>query len=132
MVEDRGNSGLDILQQQTDNLVVKGNQTPGLVGLFTVFRAEHAAALPRHRPRRSARRWASRSTTCSTRCRSTSARYYVNDFNQFGRTWQVNVQADARFRISSEDVKQLKVRNAQGRDGAAGHGDGGLATSAGR
>ena len=40
--------------------------------------------------------------------------YYVNDFNRFGRTWQVNVQADARFRINAETVKQLKVRNAEG------------------
>jgi multidrug efflux pump subunit AcrB len=40
--------------------------------------------------------------------------YYVNDFNRFGRTWQVNVQADARFRVDAETVKQLKVRNADG------------------
>ena len=40
------------------------------------------------------------------------ASYYVNDFNRFGRTWQVNVQAEAPFRIDAEAVKQLKVRNA--------------------
>src|SRR5437763_12472499 len=40
--------------------------------------------------------------------------YYVNDFNRFGRTWQVNIQADARFRADAEVVKQLKVRNADG------------------
>ncbi len=40
--------------------------------------------------------------------------YYVNDFNRFGRTWQVNVQADAPFRTDAEAVKQLKVRNADG------------------
>src|SRR5207302_9193208 len=40
--------------------------------------------------------------------------YYVNDFNRFGRTWQVNLQADAPFRASAETVKQLKVRNADG------------------
>ena len=40
--------------------------------------------------------------------------FYVNDFNRFGRTWQVNVQADARFRRQVEDLKKLKVRNAQG------------------
>src|SRR5262249_1521153 len=40
--------------------------------------------------------------------------YYVNDFNQFGRTWQVNVQADAPFRVDAEKVKQFKVRNAAG------------------
>ena len=40
--------------------------------------------------------------------------YYVNDFNRFGRTWQVNVQADAPFRTDAETIKQLKVRNADG------------------
>ena len=39
---------------------------------------------------------------------------YVNDFNLFGRTWQVIVQADAKFRNQVEDVRQLKVRNTAG------------------
>ena len=39
---------------------------------------------------------------------------YVNDFNRFGRTWQVNVQADANYRKQIEDIKQLKVRNDRG------------------
>jgi multidrug efflux pump subunit AcrB len=40
--------------------------------------------------------------------------FYVNDFNRFGRTWQVNIQADPRFRTDPEIVQQLKVRNADG------------------
>src|SRR5262249_15426194 len=40
--------------------------------------------------------------------------YYVNDFNRFGRTWQVNVQADAPFRADAETLKQMKGRNADG------------------
>src|SRR5262249_54963393 len=39
---------------------------------------------------------------------------YVNDFNQFGRTWQVNIKADAPFRMRPEQGKQLEVRNANG------------------
>jgi multidrug efflux pump len=39
---------------------------------------------------------------------------YVNDFNLFGRTWQVIVQADSKFRNNKEDVARLKVRNSQG------------------
>ncbi len=39
---------------------------------------------------------------------------YVNDFNKFGRTYQVRVQADERFRSSSEDIRRLEVRNASG------------------
>ena len=40
--------------------------------------------------------------------------FYVNNFNEFGRTWQVNVQADQRFRDRVRDIRQLKVRNNQG------------------
>src|SRR5205085_9377669 len=42
---------------------------------------------------------------------STLGPYYINDFNRFGRTWQVNVQALDTFRQSVEDVKLLQVRN---------------------
>ena len=40
--------------------------------------------------------------------------YYVNNFNEFGRTWQVNVQADPRFRDRVQDIELLQVRNNQG------------------
>ena len=40
--------------------------------------------------------------------------YYVNNFNEFGRTWQVNVQADQRFRDRVDKILQLQVRNNQG------------------
>jgi multidrug efflux pump len=39
---------------------------------------------------------------------------YVNDFNKFGRTWQVQIQADAPFRTGAGEMKQFKVRNQQG------------------
>src|SRR5205814_8022853 len=40
--------------------------------------------------------------------------FYVNDFNRFGRTWQVNIQAEDHFRSEAESLRQLKVRNADG------------------
>ncbi|MEI9891845.1 MAG: multidrug efflux RND transporter permease subunit, partial [Caulobacteraceae bacterium] len=39
---------------------------------------------------------------------------YVNDFNRFGRTYQVNVQADQKFRLQPEDMLRLQTRNAAG------------------
>jgi multidrug efflux pump subunit AcrB len=39
--------------------------------------------------------------------------YYINDFNQFGRTWQVNVQVDRHFRKQTSDILKLQVRNKQ-------------------
>jgi multidrug efflux pump len=40
--------------------------------------------------------------------------FYVNDFNRFGRTWQVLIQASGPFRNDPNKIKLLKVRNAQG------------------
>jgi multidrug efflux pump len=40
---------------------------------------------------------------------------YANDFNRFGRTWQVTVQADAAYRLGTADFDRVKLRNAQGR-----------------
>ncbi|WP_249543558.1 efflux RND transporter permease subunit, partial [Escherichia coli] len=39
---------------------------------------------------------------------------YVNDFNQFGRTWRVMAQADGPYRESVEDIANLRTRNNQG------------------
>lgn len=39
---------------------------------------------------------------------------YVNDFNEFGRTWHVMVQADSQFRARTDDIKKLQVRNQGG------------------
>ena len=40
--------------------------------------------------------------------------YYVNNFNEYGRTWQVNIQADAKFRYDVSAIRQLQVRNSLG------------------
>ena len=45
---------------------------------------------------------------------STLGSFYINDFNAFGRTWQVNVQADTPFRNQLDDIERIYVRNAQG------------------
>ena len=113
MVEATGDVDFDALQAQADNLAAKGNQQPGLVGLFNGFRAARRSST-----------WTSTATKVKTMGVALTdvfdtlqvylGSYYVNDFNRFGRTWQVNVQADAPFRIDAETVKQLKVRNADG------------------
>ena len=40
---------------------------------------------------------------------------YVNDFNRFGRTYQVNAQAERTFRLQPEEIRRLKTRNAAAR-----------------
>jgi len=114
MVEDKSGSGdLGALQDETINLVEVGNSDPKLAGLFTQFRANTPQLFV---------------DVDRTKCKSMKVSLkevfdtlqiylgslYVNDFNQFGRTWQVNIQADAPYRMYPEDVKRLQVRNADG------------------
>jgi multidrug efflux pump len=113
MVEDRGDNGLQNLQTQAEALVDKSRQEPALLGLFSQFRASTPQLYV---------------DVDRTKCKTMNVPlsevfdalqiylggYYVNDFNRFGRTWQVNVQADARFRERAESLQQLKVRSADG------------------
>ncbi|HEY1376324.1 MAG TPA: efflux RND transporter permease subunit, partial [Gemmataceae bacterium] len=113
MVESTGDADLDALQAAADDLALKGNQQPGLVGLFDSFRAR-TPQLYAEIDREKAKSMGVALTDVFDALQAYLGSYYVNDFNRFGRTWQVNVQADARFRVSAETVKQLKVRNADG------------------
>ncbi len=113
MVEATGDVNFDALQAQADNLAAKGNQQPGLVGLFNGFRAG-TPQLYVDIDRTKVKTMGVALTDVFDALQAYLGSYYVNDFNRFGRTWQVNVQADAPFRVDAETVKQLKVRNADG------------------
>jgi len=120
MIEDRKDAGVKTLQAQTDNLVQKGNAlrkpprpTPLLVGLFSVFRA-NAPQLYVDLNRAQCMTTDVPLADAFNTLRVYLGSLYVNDFNRFGRTWQVVVQADAEFRNQVEDVKLLRVRNRQG------------------
>jgi multidrug efflux pump len=87
--------------------------TAPLTGLFTVYRAN----VPQLRVEPDVAQCLQRGVSASDFSDTLSVfegSLYVNDFNKFGRTWQVVVQADASFRDQPEDVKRLKVRNALG------------------
>jgi len=113
MVEATGDVNYDSLQAQADSLAAKGNQQPGLVGLFNGFRAR-TPQLYVDIDREKARSMGVPLTEVFDALQGYLGSSYVNDFNRFGRTWQVNVQADAPFRMDAETVKQFKVRNADG------------------
>ena len=113
MVEATGDANFDALQAQADNLAAKGEPAarPG----------RPVQRLPRRTPqlyvdidREKAKTMGVALTDVFDTLQAYLGSYYVNDFNRFGRTWQVNVQADAPFRTDAETVKQLKVRNADG------------------
>ena len=121
MIEDRGNNGLEALQAQTDNLIQQGNQTPGLTGLSTVFRA-NTPQLYVDVDRTKCKTMDVPLSEVFEALQVNLGGFYVNDFNQFGRTWQVNVQADTPFRMQPEDMRRLQVRNARGEMVPLGHG----------
>src|SRR5262245_2333036 len=113
MVEATGDVNFDALQARADSLAAQGNQQPGLVGLFNAFRAR-TPQLYVDIDRTKVRTMGVALTDVFDALQAYLGSYYVNDFNRFGRTWQVNVQADAPFRVDAETVRQLKVRNADG------------------
>jgi len=113
MVEDRGNDGPAALQEQTDNLVREGNQRPGLVGLFSVFSA-NTPQLYLDIDRTKCKSLGVALSDVFATLQVELGGLYVNDFNQFGRTFQVNAQADVPFRMQPEDLRRLQVRNRKG------------------
>jgi multidrug efflux pump len=113
MVEATGDVNYDALQARADSLAAKANKEPGLVGVFNSFRAR-TPQLYVHIDRIKAKAMGVELKDVFDTLQGYLGSYYVNDFNRFGRTWQVNVQADAPFRTDAEAVRQLKVRNADG------------------
>lgn len=113
MLQDRSDQGLEMLQGQGDNFASKANQTPGLAGVFNAFRAD-TPQLYADIDRTKAKKLGIPLTDVFSTLQVFLGGFYVNDFNRFGRTWQVNVQADPAFRATPEDVRWLKVRTGTG------------------
>jgi hydrophobe/amphiphile efflux-1 (HAE1) family protein len=113
IVEDRGNLGLGELQRVSDQVVVRGNQTPGLEGLFNSSRAS-TPWLYLDIDRTKCMALGVPVSSVFSVLQVYLGSYYVNNFNEFGRIWQVNVQADPRFRDRVADIRRLQVRNNQG------------------
>ena len=113
MIEDRGDTGLDALQQTAEQVVAEGNHTDGLQGLFTSFRA-NTPWLFLNIDRDKVNAMGVSMDEVFNTLQVYLGSLYVNDFNRFGRTWQVNVQGDANFRKQIEDLKLLKIRNQRG------------------
>ncbi len=113
VVEDRGNLGLNELQTVADRIVAKGNDTPGLAGIFTGLRAD-TPWLYLDIDRLKAKSMGLSLDEVFGALQVYMGSLYVNNFNEFGRSWQVNVQADAGFRRTLDDVQQIKVRTTSG------------------
>lgn len=113
IIEDRGNLGLDQLQRVSDRIVVRGNKTEGLEGLYNSSRASTPWLYLDIDRTKCMALGLSPSDVFNT-LQVYLGSFYVNNYNQFGRTWQVNVQADHEFRDQVDKIKLLQVRNKQG------------------
>ncbi len=101
------------MQRISDQIVVRGNNTPGLQGLFNSSRA-NTPWLYLDVDRTKCMALGVPVSELFNTLQVYLGSYYVNNYNEFGRTWQVNVQADQQFRDQVPTILQLQVRNIQG------------------
>jgi multidrug efflux pump len=112
-LEDRAGLGYDALDQATRAFLAKAMQTPGIAGLFSSYQV-NTPQLYAEIDRTKARQLGVKVTDVFDTMQIYLGSLYVNDFNRFGRTYSVRVQADAQYRGRPEDIGQLKVRSQTG------------------
>jgi multidrug efflux pump len=112
-VEDRAGLGYDALYQNTQALIERGYDSGRLAGLFSTFTV-NVPQLDAEIDRVKAKSQGVPLQNLFETMQIYLGSLYVNDFNRFGRTWQVIAQADASFRDRPEDITRLKTRNAAG------------------
>ncbi|QID17907.1 efflux RND transporter permease subunit [Nitrogeniibacter mangrovi] len=112
-LEDRGAQGFKALDAATRAFMAKAAQAPELGHLFTSYRV-NVPQLYADIDRTRARQLGVAVTDVLETMQIYLGSLYVNDFNKFGRTYSVRVQADAPFRARADDVGKLEVRSASG------------------
>jgi len=112
-VEDRADAGPEALYAALQEALGKAQKEPALAGLLSTYQInvpQLNVNIDRVKVKREGVKLSDVFETLQTYLGS----LYVNDFNRFGRTYQVVAQADAPFRSRIEDVDALKTRNASG------------------
>ncbi|HEY9255980.1 MAG TPA: multidrug efflux RND transporter permease subunit [Stenotrophomonas sp.] len=112
-IEDRGNLGYGALQNAVNTMQGAIAQTPGMAYPIGTYQA-NVPQLDAEVDRAKAKAQGVSLTELFDTLQTYLGSAYVNDFNQFGRTWQVIAQADAPFRESVEDISRLRTRNDRG------------------
>jgi len=112
-VQDRADLGEDALYQVVQQIQGKAWQTPGLTGVYSGYQINVPQLLV-DVDRTKAKQLGVSLTDVFSTMQIYLGSLYINDFNKFGRTYQVVVQADAHFRAHAEDIVKLKVRNLAG------------------
>jgi multidrug efflux pump len=113
MIQDSDATGYAALQDAADQFAVLGNRQPQLAGMFSGFRA-NTPQMYVDVDREKCKSLGVALNDVFLTLQVFLGGYYTNDFNEFGRTWQVNLQADPMFRLTPDDVRRLQVRNRTG------------------
>jgi multidrug efflux pump len=112
-VEDRASLGYEALDAAMKEFTARAYKAPELAGIFTSFQV-NVPQLWADVDRTRARQLGVPVTEVFDTMQIYLGSLYVNDFNKFGRTYSVRVQADAPYRARAEDVGLLKVRSNGG------------------
>ncbi|KRA16982.1 MULTISPECIES: multidrug efflux RND transporter permease subunit [unclassified Lysobacter] len=112
-IEDRSNLGYGALQNAVSAFQGTVMQTPGMGYANSTYQA-NVPQLDAEVDRVKAKAQGVPLTELFDTLQTYLGSAYVNDFNQFGRTWQVIAQADGSFRDSVEDIANLRTRNDRG------------------
>ncbi len=112
-LEDRGGVGYAALDQAVKAFMGKAYQTPELAGMFSSYQV-NVPQLYADIDRTKARQLGVPITDVFDTMQIYLGSLYANDFNKFGRTYSVRVQADAAYRARAEDIGLLKVRSTTG------------------
>ncbi|BCZ84777.1 multidrug efflux RND transporter permease subunit [Paraburkholderia terrae] len=112
-IEDRSDLGYDALYKATQAFIMKASKAPELGPLFSTYTV-NVPQLKLDVDRDKAQQLGVDPPAIFSTLQSFLGSYYVNDFNYLGRVYQVRMQADSRFRSSSEDIGQLHVRSETG------------------
>ncbi|MGA8293050.1 MAG: multidrug efflux RND transporter permease subunit [Rhodoplanes sp.] len=102
------------LAQVVRGLVVAANQDPALTRVFTTFSATNPS-IYLDIDRDKTQVLGVDLSSVFQALQASLGGFYVNDMNLFGRTWQVQVQAEAADRKSVDDISRIHVRNAEGK-----------------
>ncbi|WP_462151125.1 efflux RND transporter permease subunit [Pseudoalteromonas xiamenensis] len=112
-IQDKAGLGFETLYQVTQQVVGKAWAAPELTGNFSSFQV-NVPQLDVDLDRTKAMSQGVDVDTIFDTMQAYLGSLYVNDFNRFGRTYQVNVQAEESFRQEPEQIRQIKVRNQFG------------------
>ncbi|MGI2079938.1 efflux RND transporter permease subunit [Shewanella putrefaciens] len=112
-IQDRANLGYEALYQVTQQVMYKAWADPQLAGIFSSYQV-NVPQLELDIDRTKAKQQAVSLDQIFQTLQTYMGSTYVNDFNRFGRTYQVNMQADEAFRQSPQQISQLKVPNVNG------------------